>query len=216
MSRFVLTLSVAAALAVAVHAQTPPAPAPAAPPGQAAAPLGPNTWQVDGNHTAAQFSVKHMMVSTVRGTLGKVTGTIEYDGKTVESIKADVTIDLTAINTDNESRDKDLKSDNFFDIAKYPAVKFKSKRVQADGQGKFKMVGDLTMHGVTKEMTLDVEGPSPPLQQGPDARVGASGTAKIDRREWGLLYNRTVELAPIVADEIQIQIDVEATKRIGD
>ncbi len=189
-----------AALAVPVLAQAP----------------APKAWAIDPGHSAARFSVKHMMVSTVRGTLGKVTGTIEYDGKTVESIKADVTIDLTAINTDNESRDKDLKSDNFFDIAKYPAVKFKSKRVQADGQGKFKMVGDLTMHGVTKEMTLDVEGPSPPLQQGPDARVGASGTAKIDRREWGLLYNRTVELAPIVADEIQIQIDVEATKRIGD
>src|SRR5262249_54227250 len=100
-----------------------------------------------------------------------------------------------------------------FDIAKYPTVKFKSKRVQAGGQGTFKMTGDLTMHGVTKEVTLDVEGPSPALQQGPNLRVGASGTTKIDRREWGLLYNRAVELAPFVGDEIQIQIDVEATKR---
>jgi polyisoprenoid-binding protein YceI len=200
MRKFSHAVAAVAALVVPVLAQAP----------------APKAWVIDPGHSAARFSVKHMMVSTVRGTLGKVTGTIEYDGKTVESIKADVTIDLAAINTDNESRDKDLKSDNFFDIAKYPTVKFKSKRVQADGQGKFKMVGDLTMHGVTKEMTLDVEGPSPPLQQGPDVRVGASGTAKIDRREWGLLYNRTVELAPIVADEIQIQIDAEATKRIGD
>jgi len=153
------------------------------------------------------------MVSTVRGTLGKVTGTIEYDGKTVDSIKADVSIDLSAINTENENRDKDLKSDKFFDIAKFPTVTFRSKRVQADGQGTFKMVGDLTMHGVTKEITLNVDGPSPALKQGPSLRVGASGTAKLDRREWGLLYNTAVELTPIVADEIQIQIDVEATKR---
>ena len=174
---------------------------------------GPNTWTIDPGHSAARFSVKHMMVSTVRGTLGKVMGTIEYDGKTVESIKADVTIDLATINTDNDSRDKDLKSDNFFNIAKYPTVKFTSKRVQPDAQGKFKMVGDLTMHGVTKEVTLSVEGPSPALKQGPDLRVGASATTTLDRREWGLLYNRTVELAPIVGDDIQVQIDVEATRR---
>jgi polyisoprenoid-binding protein YceI len=178
-----------------------------------AQPPGPSTWTIDPGHSAARFSVKHMMVSTVRGTLGKVMGTIEYDGKTVESIKADVTIDLATINTDNDSRDKDLKSPDFFDIAKYPTVKFKSKRVQADGQGKFKMVGDLTMHGVTKEVTLSVEGPSPALKQGPDLRAGASATMTLDRREWGLLYNRAVELAPIVGDEIQVQIDVEATKR---
>lgn len=179
--------------------------------GQAAA-GGANTWTIDPGHSAARFSVKHMMVSTVRGTLGKVTGTIEYDGKNVDGIKADVTIDLSAINTDNDSRDKDLRSDSFFDIAKYPTVKFKSKRVQADGQGKFKMTGDLTMHGVTKELTLNVEGPSPPLKQGPSLRVGASATTTLDRREWGLLYNKAVELAPIVGDDIQVQIDVEATK----
>ena len=197
MSKAALVVTVVAALAVPALAQAP----------------APNTWTIDPAHSAARFSVKHMMVSTVRGTLGKVTGTIEYDGRTVDSIKADVTIDLSAINTGDESRDKDLKSDNFFDIAKYPTVKFRSKRVQPDGQGKFKIIGDLTMHGVTKEITLDVEGPSPALQQGPDTRVGASGTAKIDRREWGLLYSRTVELTPIVGDEIQIQIDVEATTR---
>lgn len=172
-----------------------------------------NTWTIDSAHSAARFSVKHLMVSTVRGTLGKVSGTIEYDGKTADSIKADVTIDLAGINTDNDSRDKDLKSDNFFDIAKYPNVTFKSKRVQADGQGKFKMVGDLTMHGVTKEVTLSVEGPSPAIKQGPALRVGASATTTINRRDWGLQYNRMIEAAPVVGDEIQVQIDVEATRR---
>src|SRR5579859_7034446 len=94
---------------------------------------GPNTWTIDPGHSAAGFSVKHMMVSTVRGTLGTVKGTIDYDGKPVESIKADVTIDVSAINTGNASRDKDLRSDSFFDVAKYRTVRFKSTRVQVDG-----------------------------------------------------------------------------------
>jgi polyisoprenoid-binding protein YceI len=173
----------------------------------------PSAWTIDPGHSAARFSVRHMLVSTVRGTLGKVTGTIEYDGKTVESIKADVTVDLSAINTENESRDKDLKSDNFFDIAKYPTVTFKSKRVQPDGPGRFKLIGDLTMHGVTKALTLEVEGPSPALKQGPMLRIGASATATINRRDWGLQYSKMVEAAPIVGDDVQIQIDVEATQR---
>jgi polyisoprenoid-binding protein YceI len=172
-----------------------------------------NAWTIDSGHSAARFSVKHMMVSTVRGTLGKVSGTIEYDGNTVESIKADVTIDVTGVNTDNDSRDKDLKSDSFFDIKKYPTVTFKSKRVQPDGQGRFKMIGDLAIHGVTKEVTLNVEGPSPALKQGPTLRVGASATTTINRRDWGLQYNKMIEAAPIVGDDVQIQIDVEATKR---
>jgi len=171
-----------------------------------------NTWTIDPGHSAARFSVKHMMISTVRGTLGKVTGTIGYDGTSIESISADVSIDISAINTENDSRDKDLKSDSFFDIAKYPTATFKSKRVQANGQGRFTMVGDLTMHGVTKELTMNVEGPSPALKQGPILRVGASATATVNRRNWNLQYNKMIEAAPIVGDEIQIQIDVEATR----
>jgi len=214
MSRFALTLAAATALAIAVHAQTPPAPAPGAPPAQAAVPLGPNTWMVDGAHTAAQFSVKHMMVSTVRGTLGKVSGTIDYDGKSVESIKADISIDVNGVNTGTEGRDKDLRSPNFFDVATYPAVTFKSKKVEAAGAGKFKLVGDLTMHGVTKEVTLNGEGPSPILKQPNGAqKVGASASITINRRDFGLQYNRMVEAAPVVGDEIQVQIDIEANKR---
>jgi len=191
-----------ASLVVPVVAQAPQAPA-----------GGPNTWTIDSGHSAAQFSVKHMMVSTVRGTLGKASGTIEYDGKSVDSLKADVTIDVTGVNTQNQNRDNDLKSENFFDIAKYPTATFKSKRVEAAGAGKFKLIGDLTLHGVTKEISLDVEGPSSPLKQGQNLRVGASATTKINRRDFGLQYNRMIESAPIVGDEVQVQIDVEATKR---
>ncbi len=99
---------------------------------------GPNTWTIDTNHSAAGFSVKHLMVSTVRGTLGPIKGTVEYDGKSLDSLKADVTIDVRGINTGNENRDRDLKSaDGLFEVAKFPTVTFKSKRAVADGAGKF-------------------------------------------------------------------------------
>lgn len=202
MGRFVLVAAAALALVAPVLAQTPSQPAP-----------GPNTWNVDTAHSAAGFSVKHLLVSTVRGTLGPVKGTIEYDGKSLDSLKADITVDVTGINTGTEGRDKDLKSPNFFDVAQFPTATFKSKRAVAEGAGKFKLTGDLTMHGVTKEVTLTVEGPSAPLKQGPNLRVGASATATINRRDFGLQYNRMVEATPMVGDEVQVTIDLEATKR---
>jgi len=175
---------------------------------------GPNTWTVDTNHTSAGFSVKHLMVSTVRGTLGPVKGTIEYDGKSVEAMKADISIDVSGINTGNASRDRDLKADaGLFEVAKYPTVTFKSKRATGDGAGRFKLVGDLTIHGVTKEVTLDVEGPSAPIRQGQMLRSGASATTTINRKDFGLSYNSMVEAAPVVSDEVKITIDIEAIKR---
>jgi polyisoprenoid-binding protein YceI len=219
MFRLVLPVAAAAAVAVTVTAQTPP-PLPQTPPAQPgpaaqqAAPLGPNTWSVDGAHTAAHFSVKHMLVSTVRGTLGKVSGTVDYDGKSADSVKADISIDLNGIDTGVEGRDKDLRSANFFDVATFPTLTFKSKRVEAAGSGKFKLIGDLTIHGVTKEVALDVEGPSPILKQANGAqRVGASATTTLNRRDFGLQYNRMVESAPVVGDDIAVQIDIEANKR---
>jgi polyisoprenoid-binding protein YceI len=213
MHRFVLTLAAAAALAVPVYTQTPPAPAAPAAAAQAA-PASPNAWQIDSNHTAAQFSVKHMMVSTVRGTLGKVTGTVDYDGKSIDSLKVDASIDVNGVNTGQENRDKDLRSPNFFDVAQFPTVTFKSTKVVPAGSGRFKLVGDLTMHGVTKEVALDVDGPSQVLKQ-PNGgqKIGASASTTISRKDFGLLYNRMVESAPVVGDEIQIQIDIEANKR---
>jgi polyisoprenoid-binding protein YceI len=202
MRRFALAAVAAVSLIVPVLAQAPTQPAP-----------GPNTWTIDTGHSAAGFSVKHLLVSTVRGTLGPVKGTVEYDGKSLDTLKADITIDVNFINTGNESRDKDLKSPNFFDVAQFPTVTFKSKRSVAEGVGKFKLTGDLTMHGVTKEVTLSVEGPSAALKQGPNLRAGASATTTINRRDFGLLYSRMVEATPMVSDEVQITLDIEATKR---
>ncbi len=216
MKRLAFAAATVAALSMSAFAQAPSPQAPAAQPpaAQAQPPAGPNTWQVDTAHTAAAFSVKHLMVSTVRGTLGPVTGTIDYDGKAPESIKADITIDINGVNTNNANRDKDLRSENFFDVANHPKATFKSKRVEAAAEGRFRLVGDLTLHGVTKEIVLDVEGQSPILKQPNGAqRVGASATTKINRRDFNLQYNRMIEAAPVVGDEIAVQIDIEAIKR---
>jgi polyisoprenoid-binding protein YceI len=155
-----------------------------------------------------------MAVSTVRGTLGRVSGAVEYDGTTVESIKADVSIDINGVNTGVQGRDNDLRSANFFDVATYPTATFKSRRVEPAGAGRFRLIGDLTMHGVTKEVALDVDEPSPPLKtQNGALRIGASATTKINRRDFGLNYNRVVEAAAVVGDDIQVTIDIELTKR---
>ena len=174
---------------------------------------GPNTWTIDSGHSTAGFSVKHLMVSTVRGTLGPIKGTIEYDGKSIESLAVDASIDVSAINTGNASRDKDLKGDGFFDVAKFPTATFKSKRVEAVGAGQFKLIGDLTVHGITKEVALTVEGPSPAVKAQNGQKIGASATTTLNRRDFGLEYNNMVEAVPVVSDEVQVTIDIEAGKR---
>jgi polyisoprenoid-binding protein YceI len=213
-----LFLSAAAAAALVVPATgqtagTPPAQAPAAPQRQAPAPLGPNEWAIDGNHSAAHFSVRHNVVSTVRGQLGRITGKVEYDGKDVSSVKADVAIDMNGINTQNENRDKHLRSADFFDVANHPTLTFKSKRVEPGGAGRFKLAGDLTIRGNTKEVVLDVDGPSPIVtstgQRGTTVLTGASATTKISRKEFGVLWNNLIESMPVVGDEVSITIDLE-------
>ncbi len=199
MRRFALAAAAAAVLTAPVMAQ---------------APAGPNTWTVDTGHSSAGFSVKHLLVSTVRGTLGPIKGTVDYDGKSLDSIKADITIDVSGINTNNENRDRDLKGSDFFEAAKFPTVTFKSKRAVADGAGKFKLIGDLTMHGVTKEVTLDVEGPSPALKQPNGSfKTGASATTTLNRKDFGMRFNAMVEAAPVVSDDVKVTIDLELNKR---
>jgi polyisoprenoid-binding protein YceI len=205
------TLSAAlflASLAVAPLVAQQPAASPAAQP----SPAG-TTWKVDSAHSSAGFSVKHMMVATVRGTLGPISGTVDYDGKDVSTLKADITIDVTKINTGNESRDKDLRDTGFFDVTKYPTMKFKSKRIEPGTPGQFKMIGDLTMRGVTKEVTLDVEGPSPVVKvQNGGQKVGATATTKINRRDFGLNYNNMIEAGAVVGDQVTVTIDIEINR----
>jgi polyisoprenoid-binding protein YceI len=204
--RTAILFALVLAAAAAPGAQQPAGPAPAAP-------ASPNTWRVDSSHSSAGFSVRHMMVSTVRGTLGPISGAVEYDGKDVTSVKADISIDVTKINTGNERRDNDLRDADFFEVAKYPTITFKSKRVQPGGDGRFALVGDLTMHGVTKEVTLNVEGPSPVVKdQRGGLKMGATATTKLNRREFGLNYNNLIEAGPVVGDEVTVTIDIELNK----
>jgi polyisoprenoid-binding protein YceI len=175
-----------------------------------------NEWTIDPAHTAATFAARHMMISTVRGQMGPVKGTIKWDGKDVRTVSADVTIDVTQINTREERRDADLRSDNFFDAASHPNMTFRSTRVESISDGRFKLVGELTIRGNAHEVVLDVEGPAPIVKNGSSLRFGASATTKVSRKAFGLLYNKLMETGgAVVGDEIQVQIDLEAVQKIA-
>jgi polyisoprenoid-binding protein YceI len=162
------------------------------------------TWYLDPNHSSAQFSVRHLGISTIRGTFNK-TGGVVVDSADLSKASVNVTIDASSVDTRVEMRDKDLRSDHFFDVAKYPNITFQSKRVEAAGTGKLKVTGDLTIHGVTKEIVLDVDGPTPPMKdpRGTSHR-GLSATASLSRADYGMTFD-----APMVGDQIAIQIDAE-------
>jgi polyisoprenoid-binding protein YceI len=174
------------------------------------------TWTIDPGHSAAQFSVRHMVVSNVRGEFDGPSGTVTFDPKDIAgTLKVDASIDAKTINTRNPDRDKDLRSSLFFDVDKFPRITFKSKRAEAAGAGRFKLVGDLTIHGVTKEVALDVQGPTPEIKDiWGGVRVGATATTSVDRREFGLLYNRMLEAGgAVVGNEVNITIDLEVTRQ---
>jgi polyisoprenoid-binding protein YceI len=164
------------------------------------------TWQIDPNHSAAQFSVRHLGVSTVRGAFTKVAGTVKYDPADPSQDSLEATIDANSVDTRVEMRDNDLRSARFFDAQKYPTITFRSKQTKAAGPGKLQITGDLTIHGVTKEVVLDVDGPSAPIKDpmGKGQRMGASATTKISRQEFGVSA-----LPGTVGDEITITIDTE-------
>jgi len=178
----------------------------------AAVPAG--TWELDTAHTGVHFKVRHLMVSYVRGDFEKISGRIVYDEKDISRSSADITIEAASINTRVAKRDDHLRSPDFLDAAKYPVITFKSKRVEKAGDGRLKMTGDLTIRGVTREVVLDVQGPAPPIKdlEG-KTRVGGSATTKIDRKDFGLTWNKAIESGGVVVgDEVEITIDVEVVK----
>lgn len=173
-------------------------------------------WTIDSSHTSAHFTVRHMLVSTVPGQLGPVVGWVRYDGKDPASISVNVAIDVTNINTQNPGRDRHLRTDDFFNVEQFPDMTFVSKRVESIQQGSFKLVGDLTIRGVTKEVTLDVEGPHGPIQRASNRPpiVGATSTTTINRKDFGVKYNALIEAGgAVVSDEVKVTINIEAAKR---
>ncbi len=181
----------------------------------AAAPLVPaladDAWNIDSKHAVAEFSVKHMMVSNVRGTLTGIKGTANWDGKNIKKLKVDAEIDVRTINTNEQQRDEHLRSAEFFDANKYPVISFRSKKSVAVKGGKFKLIGDLTMHGVTREVQLDVDGPTPAVKDPwGNERVGATATTKVNRKDFGIEYNKLLEAGgAVIGDEVSITLDIE-------
>jgi polyisoprenoid-binding protein YceI len=163
------------------------------------------TWQLDSKNSAVQFSVRHLGLATVRGAFTTFNGTAKYDSADPSKTALDATIDANSIDTRVEARDKDLRSPHFFDAEKYPTITFHSKQAKAAANGKLQVTGDLTIHGVTKEVVLDVDGPSAPIKDPwGNQRIGATATTKINRNDFG------VSGAPgVVGDEITIIIDAE-------
>jgi len=174
-----------------------------------------STWEIDPAHTSAQFAIRHLMVSTVRGDFRKVSGTVNLDDQDATKSTIEASIDVASINTGIEKRDDHLKSPDFFDVAKYPTMTFKSKKVQkAGGEGKYKITGDLTLHGATKEVVLDFEGNLKPIKDPMGkTRVGGMASTKINRKDFGLAWNKALETGGVVVgDEVTVTIDLEMTQ----
>lgn len=175
------------------------------------------TWTIDESHSQALFTVKHLMVSNVTGKMTGLKGAVDIDDADVTKSKVDVTIDVNTINTDNNKRDDHLKSPDFFDTKKFPSMKFVSTKVEKAGEG-LKVTGDLTMHGVTKSVVLDVEGPTAAIKDpwGNEKR-GVSATTKLSRKDFGLNWNKALEAGGVmVGDDVKVAIELELNAKKAD
>lgn len=175
----------------------------------------PTEWQLDPAHSAAHFSVRHLMISNVRGEFTKLTGSAVLDPSDLTKSKVDVTIEAASVNTREPDRDTHLRSADFLDVAKYPVLTFRSKRIESLEPEFFKVIGDLTIHGVTKDVALDIEGPTPSVKDPwGNTRVGITGTTKINRKDFGLTWNALVEGGGVmVGDEVKISIEAELIQK---
>lgn len=172
------------------------------------------TWNIDPVHSVAEFKVKHMMISNVKGQFTKVQGVLSLEENDLTKSGVEVSIDAASIHTRDEQRDGHLKSADFFDVEKFPTLSFKSTRVSKTGDGEVDVAGDLTIHGVTRPVVFKVEGPT---EAGKDPwgmiRRGLSATTKINRKDFGLTWNSTLETGGIlVGDEVAITLDVQFVK----
>jgi polyisoprenoid-binding protein YceI len=184
--------------------------------GLAAALTGPasaatTTYQIDPRHSSAGFGVTHLMISTVRGQFHAVNGAVVWDDSDPTKSSVNVIIDATTVDTQEPVRDKDLKSPNFFDVEKFPTITFKSTKVEAAGPGKLKVTGDLTIHGVTKQVVLEANAPKAPIRDPWGmTRTATSGTTKVNRKDFGLVWNKNLDGGGVmIGDDVDITLDVE-------
>lgn len=178
-----------------------------------------NDWDIDSRHSAANFTVKHMMLSNVQGSIRGINGKIQYDGKNVDTLSVKCSLDPSTINTGEPDRDNHLKGKDFFDVGKYPSMTFEStgvlpERPAAEG---FKLGGKLTIHGVTKTVELTVDGPTAVFKDKKKGieKIGAVATTKINRKDFGISYNQALDNGgAMVGDEVKITIDLEAQRKL--
>ena len=173
-----------------------------------------STWNLDPAHSVAEFKVRHMMISNVKGNFSKVTGVLSYDGDDVARSRIEATIEAASIETRDPQRDVHLKSEDFFHAKKFPTLTFKSTSVKVLGNGELSVEGELTIRGVTRKVTFAVEGPTPPAKDPwGNTRIAVSATTKINRKDFGLTWNAVLETGGIlVGDEVTITLDVQFVK----
>ena len=173
-----------------------------------------STWNLDPVHSVAEFKVKHMMISNVKGQFTGVSGVLTFDEQDIAKSKVEASINASSINTGDQQRDAHLKSADFFDVEKYPALTFRSTGIQRTGEDELAVAGDLTIHGVTRRVVFGVEGPTPAhTDPWGNTCLGLSATTKINRKDFGLTWNAALEAGGIlVGDEVTITLDVQFVK----
>ena len=172
-------------------------------------------WRIDPLHSAAHFSVRHLMISTVRGEFSGINGMVQWDPKQPTRASVQATIDCATLTTGVAKRDEQMKGPDFFDVKKYPKMSFVSTKVEAAGEGKLKVLGDLTINATTRPVTLDVDGPSNPVKdaQGRE-KIGLSASTKFNRKEFGIVWNEVLETGGFaVADDVSIVLDIEMIRQ---
>jgi len=173
-------------------------------------------YAIDTGHSQTSFSVKHLVISTVRGEFGKTEGTVVIDDADVSKSRVEATIDVASVNTREEKRDAHLKSPDFFDVARFPTLTFKSTKVEKGAEGHLKVTGDLTLKGVTKPVVLDVTGPTKEIKDPwGNLKRGVAVTGTINRKDFGIAWGTVIEAGPVVGDEVKIEIDAELTKAVA-
>ncbi|NUM57293.1 MAG: YceI family protein [Bdellovibrionaceae bacterium] len=172
-------------------------------------------YQIDPSHSSASFSIKHMMIAKVHGSFDKITGVLNYDANSPLKSNVEVSIDASSINTREPQRDAHLKSPDFFDVEKYPTISFTSKRIEGSA-GNLKLLGDLTIHGVTQQVNLEVEGPTEEMKDPwGNLKIGASASTKIKRKDFGLTWNAALEAGGfLVGDDVTITLDIQFVKQV--
>ncbi len=172
-------------------------------------------YDIDATHSSAHFSVRHLMISNVKGEFTKVSGTVTFDPDNPKASKVEAIIDVNSLHTRDEQRDGHLKSAEFFDSAKFPEIKFVSTSVEPDGHDEYLVKGDMTIHGVAKEVALHVEGPTPEVKDPwGNLKAGAAATAKINRKDFGLTWNAALETGGVmIGEEVKLNLEVELTRR---